>query len=64
MFESKVIDYHRNGVSGEGFYVVRFSCSEGNMMAIVFPPEETDEDGEPKWIDGEFHNPCVAVFFD
>lgn len=57
------IDHHRNGISGENFYVCHFEDPEyGNMMAVVFPPEERDEDGEPKWIDGKFHNPRIAVF--
>jgi len=32
------IDYHRNGVSGEGFHVCKFIDSkEGFMIGIVFP---------------------------
>lgn len=44
--EVKEIAFHRNGVSGEGFYVVKFyDRSVGDMLGIVF-----DEPG------------CVAVF--
>lgn len=36
----KEIAYHRNGVGGNGFYVILFTskegCDSGNMMAIVF----------------------------
>jgi hypothetical protein len=32
------IAYHRNGISGEGFYAVTFTCpEEGDMVATVFP---------------------------
>lgn len=31
------VDYHRNGICGEGFHVVRFSDPEGGeMVATVF----------------------------
>ncbi len=38
----KNIDYHRNGISGEGFHVITFSGTgysetSENMVAIVFP---------------------------
>jgi hypothetical protein len=32
----KQIDYHRNGVSANGFYVVRFYANTKDMIAIVF----------------------------
>lgn len=35
------IDYHRNGVSGTGFHVIKFKEQNGrqsdNMIAVVFP---------------------------
>jgi hypothetical protein len=30
------IEYHRNGVTGEGFYIVLFVCKKQSMMAVVF----------------------------
>jgi hypothetical protein len=30
------VDYHRNGVSGEGFHVVQFVSDKKNMVGIVF----------------------------
>lgn len=30
------IHYHRNGVRGEGFYVVEFEAEEESMVGIVF----------------------------
>jgi hypothetical protein len=37
------IDYHRNGVSGTGFFVLTFTEKRGNkncnMMAIAFDPD-------------------------
>lgn len=30
------IKYHRNGVSGEGFYVVEFEEDDRQMLGIVF----------------------------
>lgn len=34
------IAYHRNGISGTGFHVIRFRSAEGNeMVGIVFPEE-------------------------
>ena len=40
----KQIDYHRNGIGGEGFYAVLFSTTKDggdkeNMLATVFPAE-------------------------
>src|SRR5438270_3935655 len=32
----KQIAYHRNGTSGEGFHVVKFSSGKQNMLATVF----------------------------
>lgn len=31
------IQYHRNGVSGNGFHAVRFEFEGKNMLAMVFP---------------------------
>jgi hypothetical protein len=50
----KEIAYHRNGVAGEGFHVVRFSFTEGgmphpNLVGAV--------------IGGKFHN-MVGIVFD
>lgn len=43
----KQIAYHRNGVSGRGFYAVTFTCPKnGEMVAGVFPQGE-DEEGLP-----------------
>lgn len=63
------IAYHRNGVAGEGFYVVTFDWlnPEGTrrMVATVFPPDPITSgpfEGEPDWLATEgFHNPRVAV---
>jgi hypothetical protein len=30
------IEYHRNGISGEGFYAVRFTSQSLNFIATVF----------------------------
>lgn len=30
------IAYHRNGIAGEGFHVVRFTHARQRMLAIVF----------------------------
>ena len=30
------IDYHRNGVGGNGFYVVKFRDGKSKMLGIVF----------------------------
>ncbi len=36
------LDYHRNGISGEGFHVAIIDCPEGGrMVAIRFPDTET-----------------------
>jgi hypothetical protein len=66
------VEYHRNGISGEGFYAVAFTwCSDGetrDMIAVVFPPERIVDgpmEGEPDWgiyERGEWDNPRVAVF--
>lgn len=59
------VDRHRNGVTGEGFWIVHFACPEhGAMMAVVFPPDPI-LGGEPDWEvyeREELHNPRVAVF--
>jgi hypothetical protein len=62
--------YHRNGIAGEGFYLVRFrwddeGCAR-DMLATVFPPppaESGPDEGEPDWLgrNREFHRPHVAV---
>lgn len=56
------VEYHRNGVGGEGFYAIRFTDpEEGAMLGVVFPPDPVDaETGEPDW--KGLHNPRVAVF--
>jgi hypothetical protein len=65
------IAYHRNGVSGEGFYFVRGLWSvdgeQHMMLATVFPPDPI-KDGpgksEPDWgvyERREFDNPRVAI---
>lgn len=52
------LDYHRNGVEGRGFYVVKFHDAEnGPMLAIVFPDYLPDG----ATID-RTTNPSVAVF--
>lgn len=33
------IAYHRNGVSGEGFHIVRFSSEDDVFIGVVFPKE-------------------------
>ena len=42
--EVEKVDYHRNGISGEGFFVVHFQWSEHgpaqNMMGVVFRPDK------------------------
>lgn len=50
-FKAIEVAYHRNGVGGEGFYIVRFTCSEakGEFVAIRFRKD-----------DGDF-NPCCAI---
>ncbi len=56
------IAHHRNGVSGEPFYVVNFHCEEqGNMIGVVFYGGLTwNSQGEYKIVLEE--NPRVAVF--
>ena len=58
------IAYHRNGVSGEPFYVVSFSDpdavgempgADGEMVAVVFDMGEADDAAT-------FTNPRTAVF--
>lgn len=42
------IDYHRNGVGGVGFFVVKFvePAEERRMLAVLFPgPNVSDEGG-------------------
>lgn len=71
LIENIEIHYHRNGISGEGFYACTFDDPEnGRMLAVVFPPDPiTDPDdpnhGEPDWElrgSGGWDNPRVAVF--
>jgi len=56
------VAHHRNGVSGEDFYVVRFMDEHnGAMIGIVFATDECrDEDGY-FIVPAEFHNPRVAI---
>jgi hypothetical protein len=53
------VGYHRNGVSGTGFYVVAFTSKEDNetlsMLGVVFP--KYDKDGYIK----DEHTPETAV---
>ena len=52
------IAYHRNGVSGEPFFVINFTCIQvGEMVGIVFP--KYHEDHDEYFFD---MNPRVAVF--
>jgi hypothetical protein len=61
--EIKELDYHRNGISGEGFFACRFVApgdnGPQNMFAVVFPPENEDWEVYER---GEWDNPRVAVF--
>ncbi len=48
----QAIEYHRNGISGEGFHIVKFTDTEnGEMLGIVFPLDK-----------GETWNGRVAIF--
>lgn len=59
---STTVDYHRNGVMGEGFWNVHLDDPDnGRMMCVVFPPEGFSEENEPMF-PRAFHNPHVAVF--
>lgn len=41
------VEYHRNGVGGEGFYAITFEDEEnGRMVATVFPEYQFGPDGE------------------
>lgn len=51
------IAYHRNGVSGEPFYVVTFTDDGRDMVAVVFP-DDTGSFTKPD----TFTNPHTAVF--
>lgn len=55
------VNYHRNGIGGEGFYVCRLHDPEhGEMIAIAFSSsveDETEARAAGSWI-----NPCIAVF--
>lgn len=43
------IAYHRNGVGGVGFHVVKFTCPEaGEMVAILFELADPDH-SEVQW---------------
>ena len=50
------IAYHRNGISGMPFHVVKFLGEAGPMLGVVFPIPEEDIDG------GCVADGCVAVF--
>ena len=52
------IAYHRNGVSGEPFFVINFTCIQvGEMVGIVFT--KYNEEHDKFFLD---MNPRVAVF--
>ena len=52
------IQYHRNGICGEPFYVINFVDKEiGNMIGVVFPIYDEKKD---QYIND--FNPKVAVF--
>jgi hypothetical protein len=58
--------FHRNGSGpAAGFCAVRFHhADDGNMIAIVFPPEARRASGEPDWLAferGEVDVPLIAV---
>jgi hypothetical protein len=54
------IEYHRNGISGVGFYACRFTCPEnGEMLATVFLPQDENLRLAAA---GEFFEPMVAVY--
>lgn len=64
MIEVHAVEYHRNGVAGEGFYACRFTDTEEgrDFIATVFPPDPVEGgslDGEADWFAP--HNPRVAV---
>ena len=53
------VEYHLNGVAGEGFYAIRFTdAEEGAMLAVVFPQYKGDGYEELDY----GANPRVAVF--
>ena len=60
--DGTTVDHHRNGVSGVGFYVCHFDSEYGRMMAVVFDPDEWDEDEYKSRAEMPFHNCRVAVF--
>ncbi len=39
------IAYHRNGISGNGFYVVLFKDEQRNMVGILFPEQDCNHYG-------------------
>ena len=46
VIEIEEVAYHRNGVCGEGFHLVKFIDSvEGPMLGVLFAPDY-DEEGE------------------
>lgn len=64
------VEYHRNGVSGEPFFVVKFTAKvDGharNFVATLFPEYLSDrEDGGDQYVWGpelgKFYNPRCAV---
>ena len=45
IIEIEEVAYHRNGICGEGFHLVKFTDSvEGPMLGVLFAPDY-DEDG-------------------
>jgi hypothetical protein len=52
------VAYHRNGVCGEGFYIVYFTNEQGlRMIGVCFPNDKGDFAVPEK-----FYNPRTAVF--
>lgn len=60
-YEVTEVNYHRNGISGEGFYACRLNDPEhGEMIAVAFTSSvdaETEARAKGSWI-----NPRIAVF--
>lgn len=58
------MDYQRNGVSGAGFFVLRFMCSESPerpLVGIVFDYDPHDESEPLGMFDKGWRNPRTAV---
>ena len=55
------VDYHRNGICGEGFYVVLFDWNDGphtrQMLGVVFP----ERDGQPSMRTAVFGRDLLAA---